>query len=504
MTSIRDLNANFTRKAEALETIAAGSSLIQEQALEVLDGFNSEYTNAAKLVDLLHQSTRLQLIQGAGAQNNAALLDDLAQTSSLRWDEAMELPVENAMQERVGEQFLKAPLTKPGANVVIRTQPYATKITETLVEGFVKRGELFDVVINDVDWKARLLNGIDHDGAKGAGEVLSDIFDRCEKTMSIGATIETGDDVTEVEDQEKKNLLNAYGKEFGKKSGSIDNFYTLTKVPTPHDAQVDDMEYEQYLCLFFELCDQPWEEVSKAQVKLIEKFDAAKEVRMTNEDGTDLTIGIDGFTFANSVTKKNIPGGEIFSGVERESLDGTLVSKGKFKPPHVDGVIEDITMRFENGKVVEAHAEKGEEHLLAALDAEENTRFVGELGIGTNPWLKQHVMNSLLVEKIGGSFHLALGACYTYTEYDGDPVVMDNGNHAKSHWDLTTMLKGNGGKMFLDGELIQDNGEFLGEEFKVFNEGWKALPPEERPEYWKDKLAEQAQKREQGFAARLG
>jgi aminopeptidase len=501
MTATRDLNANFARKAAALEKLATSPSLMQSAVKEAIEGFDAPYTSAVDLVALLQQTQRLQLIYAAGLQDNAAALSTLNRSTSPKWADAQELPVKDEMQEMVGNQFLKAPLTKPGCNIVIRTQPYATKITETVVDGYVKRGELFDVAIDDVDWKNRMLNATSIEGAARAGDVLADTFDRCEKIISIGANLET--DVTKVTDREKSKKLTAYGELLGKKTSGVDNFYTLTRVPTPADAQIDNMEYKDYLQLFFELCDQPWEAVTEAQEKLIEKFDKAKEVRLVNDDGTDLTLSIEGFTFANSVVKKNIPGGEIFSGIGRESLNGTLVSRGKFKPPHTGGIIENMTLRFENGKVVEAHAEKGEEHLLKALDTEPNARYVGELGIGTNPWLKQHVVNGLLVEKIGGSFHLALGKCYTYTEYDGTPVKMDNGNHADSHWDVTTMLKGNGGKMFLDGELIQDNGEFIGEEFRVFNEGWKALPPSERPDYWKNRLEEQAEQRSKGFAERV-
>lgn len=501
MTAIRDLNANFARKAEALEQIASMPSAIAGRVREALAAYDADYTNAKELVGLLQETQRLQLIHAAGLEDNIPALNALNHSTSPKWADAPELPVKDEMQEMVGRQFLKAPLTKPGCNIVISTQPYATKITETLVEGYVQRGELFDVGIADADWKGILLNHTTPEGAERAGKVLADVYDRCEKSITIGANFEP--EATKAEDPEKRKKLYAYGALMGQKASNVDNFYTLTRVPTGADAEIDGMDYKSYLQLFFELCDQPWEAVTQAQEKLIEKFDAAKEIRLTNDDGTDLTISIEDFTFANSVVKKNIPGGEIFSGVGRESANGVLVSKGKFRAPHVDGIIENMTLRFENGKVVEAHAEKGEEHLLKALDSEPNARYLGEIGIGTNPWLKQHVVNGLLVEKIGGSFHLALGKCYTYTEYDGTPVKMDNGNHAKSHWDVTTMLKGNGGRMYLDGELIQENGNFIGEEFRVFNEGWKALPPEERPDYWKKRLEEQAEERGKGFTARF-
>lgn len=496
MTSIRDLNANFAERANELERIASTSSLIQEDAKGLLAGFNAEYADAAELMQLLHKTQRIQLIDGAGASNNAALLADLGKTSGVEWKDAPELPVEDALQERVAEQFLKAPLTKKGANILINAGAYATKITEAIADGYIQRGELFDVVVADADFNARLLNGVDQKGAEGAGAYMSRVHDRAEKSIRVGS--KPLGEVTKIADVEKQKAFAAYGKEFGRKASNVDNFYTLTSVPTPKDAEIDGLEYKQYLRLFFELCDQPWDKVTEAQQKLVQKFDKGNLVHLKNDDGTDLTIDIADFTFANSVIKKNIPGGEVFSGVKRDGVNGTLVSKGKFAAP-TGGIVENMTLKFKDGRIYEAHAEKGEEHLLKALDDDPsgNSRYLGELGIGTNPWLDRHVMNSLLVEKIGGSFHLAIGQCYTYTAYDGDPVKMDNGNHSTFHWDVTTLLKGNGGKLYLDGELLQDNGKWLDPELKVLNEGWKAVAKEERPDYWKERL-----KGERTFAGR--
>ncbi|MBM3618810.1 MAG: hypothetical protein FJX23_09770, partial [Alphaproteobacteria bacterium] len=398
MTSIRDLNANFAERATELERIASKPSLVQEEAKGLLAGFNGEYESAAGLMQLLHKTQRIQLIDGAGASNNAPLLADLAKATGVEWKDAPTLPVEDELQEGVGRQFLKAPLPKQGANILINTSPYATKITETVVDGYVKRGETFDVNISDADFNARLLNGVNLEGAKGAGAYMSRLHDRAEKSILIRSK-PTGE-VTKIADVEKQKAFTAYGKDFGRKASNVDNFYTLTSVPTPEDAKIDGLEYKQYLRLFFELCDQPWDKVTEAQQKLVEKFDKGKLVQMKNDDGTDLTIDIADFTFDNSVIKKNIPGGEVFSGVKRDGVNGTLVSKGKFAAP-TGGIVENMTLKFKDGRIYEAHAEKGEEHLLKALDDDPsgNSRYLGELGIGTNPWLDRHVMNSLLVEK---------------------------------------------------------------------------------------------------------
>ncbi len=86
-----------------------------------------------------------------------------------------------------------------------------------------------------------------------------------------------------------------------------DLFYTLTVIPTPEDAAAVGMDYKEYVQLYLEACDQPWEEIGKAHEKLIEKFDKAKTLTIRNQDGTNLTMSIDGMTFANSLVLKNIP-----------------------------------------------------------------------------------------------------------------------------------------------------------------------------------------------------
>lgn len=239
--------------------------------------------------------------------------------------------------------------------------------------------------------------------------------------------------------------------------------YTLTVIPTVADAELDNLAYADYLALFFEACNQPWPEIRQAQAILIEQFNQGREVKISNSDGTDLTFDISDMTFVNSVTLKNIPGSEFFSAPKREGVSGKLVAKGNFHYGNY-GLIKDITLNFESGRVVNFSATEGEAILAKIIAADdghgEGSRHLGELAFGTNPRLKTHMVNSLLVEKIGHSFHVALGKCYTYTNYDGQTVRVNNGNESYSgiHWDITTMLGGKDGKVYLDGILIQDNG----------------------------------------------
>ena len=237
----------------------------------------------------------------------------------------------------------------------------------------------------------------------------------------------------------------------------------------------------------FEMCDQPWHYIDIAQQALIAELNAAKTLRFTNDDGTDISMDITDATFANSLVAKNVPGSEVFSAPRRDSVNGKIVAKGRFNPrDDRNAVIENLTMEFEQGRLVRWHADQGQEHFERAISIDEGAKFVGEIGIGTNPHLRRHVMNSLLVEKIGGSFHVALGGAYKYKEYMGTPVNVDNGNRSKLHWDITTLLYGKGGCMYIDDRKVMENGLFLNPTYDVFNRGWAAVPEAERPDYWKN------------------
>src|SRR5215210_863678 len=211
--------------------------------------------------------------------------------------------------------------------------------------------------------------------------------------------------------------------------------WALTLFPTEALAQESEMSLEDYEEFVFEAMaldeDDPvryWREKAKEQERLIKRLEQADEVRISGP-GTDLTLSIKGRQFLNGDGTHNMPCGEIFTG-----------------PGEVSGV----KLRFENGKVVESGAEKGEEYLNAMLDADEGSRYLGELGIGTNYGIPRATKNILFDEKLGGTVHLAVGRSYKQT---------GGKNESSVHWDLICDLR-EGGELYADGELIQRDGKF--------------------------------------------
>lgn len=348
------------------------------------------------------------------------------------------------------------------APIMIQIHDYTRGIAERVVTRCRHENVALDIRFVDSSFDRRVYGYVTPEQARAYGLIIGARCIAAARIISLQANNAAHAPIDPITDGTKESARAcALAIWEVRRTQAPNQFYTLTTVPTPQDAALDGIAYDAYVDLFFRMCDVDWDAVYQAHRVLIAKLDAGKELRFTNNDGTDVRMDIDGFTFANSCVAKNVPGSEVFSAPRRDSVNGIIVAKGRFSPGDNNEIIKDITMEFKDGYLVRAVAEKNDALLQRVIDTDEGARYVGEIGIGTNPVLQQHVVNGLLVEKIGGSFHVALGAAYEYTDYLGEPVKLDNGNRSVVHWDITTMLVGKQGKMILDGVPIMTDGKFL-------------------------------------------
>jgi aminopeptidase len=231
--------------------------------------------------------------------------------------------------------------------------------------------------------------------------------------------------------------------------------WVVTLFPTEalaQEAQASLSEYEEFAFGAMGLNEEDpvryWSEKFAEQERLIGRLEEAREIRILGPE-TDLTLSVAGRKFLNSAGRRNMPCGEVFTGPVEDSAHGTVYFG---IPAAVAGrEISGARLRFEEGKVVEASAEKGEEYLMSLLDADAGARYLGELGIGTNYNIPRASANVLFDEKLGGTVHLAIGRSYAETGGKNDSSV---------HTDLVCDLR-EGGELYADGELIQENGRFL-------------------------------------------
>lgn len=229
-----------------------------------------------------------------------------------------------------------------------------------------------------------------------------------------------------------------------------------TQFPTAANAQDAEMSLAEYEGFVYRagLLHKPdpaaeWRKISKAQKRLCDYLDKAREVRFTTPGGTDIRLGVKGRTWINCDGHENFPDGEVFTGPIETATEGIV----KFSFPAVHGgrEVNDAVLRFKAGKVVDASASKGEDFLVKTLDTDPGARVLGELALGTNYSITRYTKNTLFDEKIGGTFHLAVGAAYP-----------ESGGKNKSavHWDMVCDLR-QGGVIAVDGKVISRSGKFL-------------------------------------------
>lgn len=231
--------------------------------------------------------------------------------------------------------------------------------------------------------------------------------------------------------------------------------WTLTVYPThslAQEASMSLLEYQEfvYTACFLDKKDPvaEWKKLAQAQEKMVQYLTDKSSIHITGE-GTDLTAAVTGRTWVNSDGHRNFPSGEVFTSPLEDSVTGTI----QFTYPgiYMGKEVEDITLTFEKGTVVEAHAGKGDDLLQEMLNVDDGARKVGEVAIGTNYGITKFTKNILFDEKIGGTMHLALGRS-----------IPDAGgkNVSAVHWDLVKDLKVEG-RMYADGELFYENGKIL-------------------------------------------
>ncbi|MFN2471768.1 MAG: aminopeptidase [Gaiellaceae bacterium] len=216
--------------------------------------------------------------------------------------------------------------------------------------------------------------------------------------------------------------------------------------PTPALAQDAGMATEEFADFLYGAVLLDWDAERERMRRYAELFDAADEVRIAG-GGTDLRLSIAGRTMSIDAGGRNLPGGEFFTSPVEDSAKGTIAFT-EFPAVYAGRECQGIRLRFEDGRVVEASAEVHEDFLISTLDADDGARRLGELGIGCNPGITRHMRNTLFDEKIDGTIHLALG--------NGIHEVGGQ-NESSIHWDIVKDLR-NGGRIELDGEVVQENG----------------------------------------------
>jgi aminopeptidase len=225
--------------------------------------------------------------------------------------------------------------------------------------------------------------------------------------------------------------------------------WVIAEYPTPAGAQDAGMSVGQYEDFIFDAVLRDWDAEAERMRRIADVFDATDEVRIAGLE-TDLTLSLAGRTGEVEAGHVNMPGGEVYYSPLEDSAEGTI-EFSEFPAVYLGREVEGARLVFEGGRIIDASARAGEEHLLRTLDTDDGSRRIGELGIGCNPGIQRYMKNVAFDEKIDGTVHLALGNSYTFT---------GGTNVSAVHWDLVKDLRA-GGRLYADGRLVQQNGRWL-------------------------------------------
>ncbi len=221
-----------------------------------------------------------------------------------------------------------------------------------------------------------------------------------------------------------------------------------------------------------------WEAFGKLTRARVERLNGMNldALRLRSQNGTDLTIGLpEDYVFAGGVEYTqdgvpflaNIPSEEIFAAPHRLRVDGVV----KSSLPYVynGNLIEGITAAFEQGLVVKASADKGEDLLHQMLSADEGARRLGEIALvpASSPIRTTGLLfyNTLFDEN--AACHIAFGKGYPNCVAGGaglsqEELLARGVNDSLIHEDvmvgtpdmqITGLLKAGGtADIFVDGE----------------------------------------------------
>ena len=152
-----------------------------------------------------------------------------------------------------------------------------------------------------------------------------------------------------------------------------------------------------------------------------------ESLHYTADNGTDLTVGMIPeaiFCGGGEVSRQgiffnpNIPTEECFISPMRGKAEGIVYSS---KPLSYQGqLIENFSIRFENGKAVEAKAEKGEELLNQMISMDEGAAYLGECALvpQASPIAESGLLFYETLFDENAACHLALGAGFADTIRD--------------------------------------------------------------------------------------
>ena len=190
-----------------------------------------------------------------------------------------------------------------------------------------------------------------------------------------------------------------------------------------------------------------WEEHIKNMRKRAQYMQAKKFTALHyKSDQTDFTLGLPNghkWISAQSLAENgvaftaNMPTEEIFTLPDRQRADGVVYAT--FPLSYGGSLIDDFTVKFENGRIVSVAAKKNEAILQKLVDTDEGSHRLGEVALVpvSSPIAKRgHLFYNTLFDE-NASCHIAIGRGYRFTLTGGEELTDEEFNAAGGNTSLT-------------------------------------------------------------------
>ena len=190
--------------------------------------------------------------------------------------------------------------------------------------------------------------------------------------------------------------------------------WVLTLFPTPGFAAMEGLPLDEYVRFIVAASTTDPRPLREAEEQLAPLFRSGRTVRLLTRhpSGRELELRID-ITPSLPICSfglRNFPDGEIYTSPDARGTAGEIFLD---LPVHYGGGdIRGIHLRFDGGVIVDYSAQEGHERLAAIVETDEGSHRLGEVALGMNPGLTRALKHPLLIEKVGGTAHIAIGQSY--------------------------------------------------------------------------------------------
>lgn len=344
-----------------------------------------------------------------------------------------------------------------GENVLVEAFGIENQLVKAIVQKIHQAGGHPFVNVRDHQIIRELLIGATEEQIKTWAEFDADQMNLMQAYIGVRG----GNNIYELSDVPDEQMK-LYNKLYNHKVHSTirvkNTKWVVLRYPTSSMSQLASMSTEAFEKLYFDVCTMDYSKMSRAMDALVELMNKTDKVRLVSP-GTDLSFSIKDIPAIKCAGEMNIPDGEVFTAPVKNSVNGTITYNTP--SPYNGFVFENVKLRFENGRIVEATS-NDTERINQIFDTDEGARYVGEFAIGVNPFILNPMKDILFDEKIAGSIHFTPGQAYDEA---------DNSNRSSIHWDMVLIQRPEygGGEMYFDDVLVRKDGLFVLPELQPLN-----------------------------------